>query len=178
MKHVYIILTNTNTKVSKFLRLFTGDEYNHVSIALSGDCSEMYSFARWIDWCPWIAGFARENVDEGVLAHHPETKCIIYDLEVSNKDYLVILKRLNKFLRNPRKYRYSFISIPLMFFNIPYERKDLYVCSTFVSYILRDIVDIDKNFTLIKPSDYSNLQLNSVYEGKLRDFVYYNKKAI
>lgn len=174
MKHIYIILTNTNTKVSKFLRIFTREEYNHVSIAVCDRCKEMYSFSRWIVWFPWIAGFAKESVDEGVLAQHPETKCIIYDLEVTDKDYALVLKRLKRFKKNPKKYKYSFINIPLMFLNIPYERKDLYVCSTFVSYILRGIVDYEKDITLVKPSDYTYLNLNSVYEGKLRDFVYSN----
>ena len=172
MKHVYIVLTNTNTKISNFIRLFTKEEYNHASISLCDGCKEMYSFTRWIVWFPWIAGFAKESVDEGVLAQHPETKCIIYDLEVSDKNYALINKRIKKFFKNPKKYKYSFINIPLMFLNIPYERKDLYVCSTFVSYILRDIIDLKKDFTLIKPSDYNYLNLNSVYEGRLRDFVY------
>ena len=177
MKHVYIVLTNTNTRVSRFLRLFTREEYNHVSIALCDGCKEMYSFSRWIVWFPLIGGFTKESVDEGVLAQHPETKCIIYDLEVTDKDYELVKKRLKKFLKEPKKYKYSFINIPLMFLNIPYERKDLYVCSSFVSYILRGIVDLEKDFTLIKPSDYNSLNLNSVYEGTLRDFVYSNNAS-
>ncbi len=172
MKHVYIVLTSINTKVSRFLRLFTREDYNHVSIALSDGCKEMYSFSRWIVWFPLIGGFAKENVDEGVLAQHPDAKCIIYDLEVTEKDYALVMKRLKKFLNNPKKYKYSYINLPLMLLNIPYERKDLFVCSSFVSYILRGIVDLEKNFTLIKPSDYNHLNLNSVYEGNLRDFVY------
>ncbi len=172
MKHIYIVLTNTNTRISKFLRLFTREEYNHVSIALTDGCKEMYSFSRRIVWFPWVAGFTRESVDEGVLARHPETKCVIYDLEVTDKNYTLVMKRLKKFLRNPKKYRYSFINIPLMLLNIPYERKDLYVCSSFVSYLLRGIVNYQKNITLIKPSDYNHLNLNSIYEGTLRDFVY------
>lgn len=174
MKHIYIVLTNTNTRVSKFLRIFTGEEYNHVSIALCDGCKEMYSFSRWIVWFPFIGGFAKENVDEGVLAQHPETKCVIYDLEVSDKDYKLVMKRLKRFLNNPKRFRYSFINIILMFFNIPYERKDLYVCSTFVSHILRGVVNLKKDFTLVRPSDYNYLNLNSVYEGRLRDFVYSN----
>ena len=172
MKHIYIVLTNTNTKISKFLRLFTKEEYNHVSIAVCDGCKEMYSFSRWIVWFPLLGGFVKESVDEGVLAQHPETKCIIYDLEVTEKEYTIVEKKLEKFLNNPKKYRYSFISIPLMFFNIPYDRKNLYVCSTFVSYILKDIINLEKDFTLIKPSDYNYLNLNTVYEGSLRDFVY------
>lgn len=172
MKHIYIILTNTNTKISKFLRLFTKDEYNHVSIAFKNNCEEMYSFARRIVWFPWIAGFIKESVNQGVLARHPETKCLIYDLSVSDENYEIVLSRLEKFLSNPQKYKYSFINIALMFFDIPYERENFYVCSNFVSHLLNDVVNFEKDISLVKPCDYKKLNLDSVYEGTLRDFVY------
>ena len=63
-------------------------EYIYESSSLEGDWFIMYSFARRIVWCPWIAGFAEESVDEGVLAQHPETRCIIYELEVNNNNYM------------------------------------------------------------------------------------------
>ncbi len=177
MKRIYVVLSDTNTKVSKMLKFFSKDKYNHVSIAVSEDCSEMYSFSRWITWFPLIGGFMKEEVDAGVLAMHPETKCIIYEIEVKDDEFDVVMKRLEKFLNEPKKYRYSLMTIPLIMLNIPYERKTAYTCSSFVTYMLKGIVQMNKNMWLVKPADYQCLNLNTVYEGELREFVYSKKIA-
>ena len=43
---IYVVLSDSGSVVSKLLRLFTKAKYNHVSLSLREDLSEMYSFGR------------------------------------------------------------------------------------------------------------------------------------
>jgi hypothetical protein len=174
MKEIKIVLTQTNTIISKTLKAISKKAYNHVSISLVDDCSTMFSFGRKLLWFPLVGGFVKEDVNKGVFKMHPETKCKIYTLEVSDEDYNIIINRLNKFLAEPNSFKYSFLNVFLMYFNIPFQRKYHYVCSSFVSYLLQGIIPLEKEISLVTPDDYNSLNLNAVYEGRLHDFV---KKA-
>lgn len=46
MRGIYIVLSHTGTNLSKLIKLFTKDEFSHVSISLDIDAKEMYSFGR------------------------------------------------------------------------------------------------------------------------------------
>ena len=46
MKKVYIVLTQTGTILSRAVKLYTGKQYNHASIALDEELEELYSFGR------------------------------------------------------------------------------------------------------------------------------------
>lgn len=105
---------------------------------------------------------------------HPETKCKIYTLEVTDDDYKIIMERLNKFLADPDSFKYSFLNVFLMYFNVPFQRKHHYVCSSFVSYLLHGIIPLGKEISLVTPYDYNELNLNAIYEGTLHEYV--NKK--
>lgn len=175
MREIKIVLTQTNTIISKTLKAVSKKNYNHVSISLVDDCSTMFSFGRKIVWLPLIGGFVKENVNEGVFKMHPETKCKIYTLEVTEDDYKTIITRLNNFLAEPNSFRYSFLNVFLMYFNIPFQRKNYFVCSSFVSYLLNGIIPLGKEISLVTPDDYNSLKLNAIYEGRLHDFV--NNKA-
>ncbi len=171
MKEIKIVLTQTNTVISKTLKFLSKKPYNHISISFVDDCSTMFSFGRKIDWFPLVGGFVKENIESGVFKMHPETKCKIYKFEVTDEDYDIISRRLNDFLAEPERYRYSFLSVFLIRLNIPYQREYYYVCSTFVSYLLNGIVPLQKEISLVIPDDYNNLNLKPVYEGRLLEYV-------
>lgn len=44
--HLYVVLTRTNTVISRLIHLVTRDEYTHAALALDRDLKEMYSFAQ------------------------------------------------------------------------------------------------------------------------------------
>ncbi len=171
MKEICIILTQSNTVISRMLKVFSRKPYNHISISLTYDCSTMYSFGRKIIWFPLIGGFVSENINSGVFKLHPETKCKIYKLSVTDAEYGTIISRLNKFLHEPDNFGYSFLNVFFMYFNIPFQRDYCYVCSSFVAHILHDIVPINKEISLVTPDDYNYMNLEVIYEGKLHDYV-------
>lgn len=176
MKEIKIVLTQTNTIVSKTLKAISNYPYNHISISFENDCSTMFSFGRKIMWFPLLGGFVKEDVNSGVFKMYPETKCKIYRLEVKDGDYQVIRKRLEKFLDSPEKFKYSILNLFLIRLNIPFQRKYHYVCSSFVSYLLKGIVPLEKEISLVTPNDYNNMNLNPEYEGNLYQYV--NRKAV
>ncbi len=171
MKQVNIVLTQTDTIISKALKIFSKKPYNHISISMSDDCSTMYSFGRKVIWFPLIGGFVKEDINEGIFKMYPETKCKIYRVEVTEEEYNTISIRLDKFLKEPHKFKYSFLNLFLMYLNIPLTRKYCYVCSSFVTDLLWGIVALDKDVSLVVPDDYNNLKLETVYEGKLHNYV-------
>jgi len=175
VKEIKIVLTQTNTVISKTLKVFSKKPYNHISISFEDDCSTMFSFGRKVTWFPLIGGFIKEDINSGVFKMHPETKCKIYKFEVTDEDYAVITTRLISFLSQPDKYRYSFLNVFLIRFNIPYQREYHYVCSGFVTYLLEGIIPLQKEISLVTPDDYNSLNLNKEYEGTL--FEYVNRKV-
>lgn len=173
MKEINIVLTQTNTIISKTLKAFSKKPYNHISISLLDDCSTMYSFGRKFLWFPLIGGFVKEDINSGVLKLHPNTKCKIYKLLVTDGEYNIIMKRLDKFLASPNSFKYSILNVFLMYFNVPFQTEYRYVCSTFVTYLLWGIIPLEKEISLITPDDYNTMNFEEIYEGKLHDYVNY-----
>ena len=171
MREIKIVLSQTNTIISKTLKALSKKPYNHISISFEDDCSTMFSFGRKITWFPLIGGFIKEDINSGVFKMHPETKCKIYKFEVSDEDYGTITMRLKDFLAKPEKYKYSFLNVFLIRLNIPYQREYHYVCSSFVSYLLEDIIPFKKEISLVTPDDYNSLNLDEEYEGQLFEYV-------
>ncbi|MDD4779479.1 MAG: hypothetical protein PHT02_02575 [Tissierellia bacterium] len=171
MKEINIVLTQTNTIISKTLKFFSKKPYNHISISLTDDCSTMYSFGRKITWFPFIGGFVKEDINHGVFKMHPETNCKIYKLEVTDAEYYTIIKRLNNFLNNPNKFKYSILNLLLIYFNIPFKREYYYVCSSFVTYLLWGIIPLKKEISLMIPDDFNDIELETIYEGKLYNYI-------
>ena len=98
-RYIYIMLSMTGTKFSRFLRLCTGKEYTHVSIAMDRQLGELYSFGRRSMNLPFIAGLVRENPKGGVFAKY-HTRCLIYEVPVSEEEYHAIRGLLRSFFRD------------------------------------------------------------------------------
>lgn len=170
---IYIMLSRTGTKFSKLLRLFTRAPYNHVSIALDENLDSLYSFGRRHLYIPILAGFVKEDVNDGIYHLYKDTRCEVYCMTISNEQYQKLKKLIERFEREGQKYRYNFFGLGAMLFNIPLHREHHYVCSQFVAYLLQecDLVDLDKDFSLVRPHELSDLpDLNLVYSGLLTDY--------
>ncbi|BCZ44812.1 hypothetical protein psyc5s11_08790 [Clostridium gelidum] len=172
-KDAYIMITQTGTKFSRVLQLFTHAPYNHASIALDENLESLYSFARQNLYIPIFAGFVKEDINKGVYKLHDNTLCKIYRISISEKQYLSLQKSIEEFERNEDKYSYNFVGLLTMLFNIPYHREHHYVCSQFVAYLLHDSksINFEKHFSLVRPQDFTSLsELNLIYSGKLSNY--------
>jgi inositol transport system substrate-binding protein len=65
MKSIYILLTKSDTYVSKIIGLVTDDHYTHASISFEENLQPMYSFSRKFVHSPLPAGLRVEPLQQG-----------------------------------------------------------------------------------------------------------------
>lgn len=177
MKKIYLLLTRTGTNFSTMIYKVTGYEYTHASISLDKNLNKLYSFGRRNMLLPFIAGFVREDLNAGVFKKYNDTKCIVYEIDVSTEVYENIEKIIRRFEKDKHSYKYNFLGLLFILFNIPYEREKHFLCSQFVAYVLdkSGAVKLNREFTTIKPRDLMNIvNKKLVYNGYLKYYPSFN----
>lgn len=174
-KKIYILLTDTSTILTKIIKLYTKKPYNHASIAFDANLTNVYSFGRKIPRNPFIGGFVKEDIHSCLFR---QASCAIYTFSVTEEEWKKMNRYIQKIEEEKNNYRYNFIGLFGFLFNRPINRKRAFFCSQFVASVLQksNLIDINTNLALIKPSDIpllTNMQL--VYEGRLRDYLQYEK---
>lgn len=172
-KKLYILLSDTGSLVSRAIKLYTGNPYSHVSIALDINVKEIYSFSRLRPHNPLIGGFVKEDINNGTYSIFPNTICELYSIDITNAQFEQIRKEINRFVNSDHKYGYNYLGVAGLMLNIPVKRKYNYFCSQFVSEILYNscINIIDKDIGLITPNDFrNNKNLKLIYEGNLHQY--------
>lgn len=167
-KNIYLVFSNTGTILSKCINYYTKDKYVHVSLSFDDSFEKMYSFGRIFPSNPFIGGLVEENLKDGVYKKFQNSQCIIYKVEISNKQYRLLQKELELFLQDQNKYKYSILGLIGVVINKPIKRNNRYFCSEFISHLLikSTIFDSDKIPGLIKPSDLLNINHKEfIYEG-------------
>lgn len=179
MKNIYVVLTRTNTVLSKIIGTITNSEYTHASISLDNNFDKMYSFGRKNVYNPFIGTFVIENFNEGVFGIHECLHGKIIELEITNKQYDSIKKLINNFIINKNYYKYNYLGlIDSLIERESYSEKS-FLCSEFVYYILysNDIINFNIPRNLVKPEDFKNLNGKIIFEGDLKEiYAYCNHK--
>ncbi|MDQ0232326.1 hypothetical protein [Metabacillus malikii] len=172
--YVYILLTDTGTLFTKSIKKYTKAPYNHASISFNAELTEMYSFGRKNPNNPLNGGFVKEDIHTGTYSKFPNTTCVIYKLEVTNREVEKMKRVLNVFIKNQKKFLYNLIGVLGVSLNEPIEFSNSYFCSQFVAEVFnRSGIRLwDKLPALVTPDDFrKSKQLTLVYEGKLFDYV-------
>jgi len=170
---VYIVLTLTQTYPARVIHLYTSEPYAHASIAFDEDLEEMYSFARRGIWNPFNAGFVEEDINNGIFGKYTSTTCSIYQLKITENQYIRLREEIEVFKCNKSDYSYNYLGLLGAAVNVPIQARQRYFCSQFVAYILErsDIHIFNKDCALVKPSDIRlNPRLKSIYRGRLADY--------
>lgn len=130
--YVYVVFSSTPYRVGKAIRRFTGESYNHVSLSLDRELTQMYSFARRFYRTPFYGGFVKESRARYHLKGVP-SQIKICQLPVSPENYASLSNRLHAMYARREQLLYNHLSI----FTIPFRRlflvKDAHVCSEFVA---------------------------------------------
>jgi hypothetical protein len=172
-RSVFILLTNTGTLFTKMIQSYTGAPYNHASISFDRELSELYSFGRKHPNNPLDGGFVRENIQTGTFSKYPNTTCVIYELQVTERETKKMKRVLQIFIRSRQKFMYNLLGVIGVALKEPIEFSNSYFCSQFVAEILqRSGIKIwDKLPALVTPDDFrQSEQLKLIYEGKLSDY--------
>ncbi|URN96610.1 MAG: hypothetical protein NAG76_10460 [Candidatus Pristimantibacillus lignocellulolyticus] len=169
-RELYIVLTNTGTVLANVISYCTKEHLSHVSIAFDSDLREVYSFGRKYQRNPFIGGFIREDITGPVFLR---SQCAIYRIKVSQQSYDTIRTQIDHFIHYSHHYHYNFLGMIAVYFNIPWDRRNHYFCSQFVSTILlnAELELFNKETTLVTPGDFLDAQLELIYRGRLRSYL-------
>ncbi|MMZ57972.1 hypothetical protein D3C76_629120 [compost metagenome] len=170
---VYILLTNTGTLFTKMIKTYTKAPYNHASISFDRTLTEMYSFGRKNPNNPLNGGFVKEDIKTGTFSKYPNTTCVIYELQVTEREVEKMQRVLQLFIRSRNKFLYNILGVIGVALQEPVEFSNSYFCSQFVAEILeRSGIKLwDKLPALVTPDDFRQSdRLRLIYEGKLSDY--------
>lgn len=174
MASMYIVLTQTGTMISKIVRHYTRDEYNHVSISLDKKLSEMYSFGRYHPYIFFYGGFIQERVNFGTFKRFKRTTALIYEIKVSDESYGIADSIIKKFKLERKKHRFNIKGILKAKKGIEYQpNKNRFYCSQFVKYILTASGVIKDNFfsKIATPQSFADIPFAKlVYSGLLKEY--------
>lgn len=168
-RKIYILFTDTGTLFTRLIKIYTRESYNHVSIAFDDQLEEIYSFGRKKPTNPFIGGFIREKLKEGLFKR---AKCVIYSCHVSEQEYKKMRAKVKKIEREKEKYRYNLIGLLAIILHFNLNRKNAFFCSQFVATILNEKKGLlMKPPGLTTPRDLMNLnEFNFVYQGMLHTY--------
>ena len=169
MKKVYIIQMDTKTIPSRIISLFTMYKYSHVAISFNRNCDITYSFGRKSLYSILNGGFVIENKSGKFFKKFRDTKCRIYEISVTDKQYNDLVKIIKYMKKNKECYKYDYLGIILRYLKIPVTFKNKYVCSYFVAQLLEEanVCDFEKDTCFVGPKDFEKVNgFNLIYTGK------------
>lgn len=169
-KKIYIVLTHTNSIISKMIKLFTKDKYSHISLSFNSKCNKMYSFSRKYSFFPFYGIFKIEDIRKGLFKNN-NSIIAIYELNVTNEQYNNIINKIDEISHSNKGY--NIIGLLLAYFKIKLHRKKYY-CSEFVYEVLSNdnihVISNEKN--LFKPEEIiCNNSFKKIFEGKILDYI-------
>lgn len=169
MKKVYIIQMDTKTLPARIISLFTMYKYSHVAISFNKNCDYIYSFGRKSLYSIFSGGFVMENRYGKFFNKFKDTRCRVYEVEVTNEQYNVLIKIIKYMKKHKDNYGYDYLGIILRYLRIPIVFKNKYVCSYFVAELLKEanVCSFDKETFKITPKDFEKVNgFNLIYTGK------------
>lgn len=171
MRKIYIVLTYTGTFLSKLIRMYTKEEYAHVSISFSETLDEMYSFGRLNPYNPFFGGFVKESIHHGTFKRFQKTKTRVYSLEVDEEKFSNMQEVIEYVSTNRKKYRFNVIGLFAVSLHLRVKREKCFYCAEFVKYVL-DQSQLKLGLPeLIKPNDFQNLfGSKEIYTGFLQEY--------
>ncbi len=146
---------------------------SELSISFNRELSELYSFGRKPPNNPLDGGFVKEDIKTGTYSRFPNTTCVIYELQVTDREVEKMKRVLHVFIRSRQKYMYNLLGLIGIALKEPVEFSNSYFCSQFVAEILqRSGIKIwNKLPALVTPDDFRQSdRFHLIYEGKLSEY--------
>ena len=173
MKKIYLLLMSSRTIPDTVIRRITGYKYGHAALSLTKDCKILYSFGRRSVHNILNGGFTIELQDGLFYTVFNETVCTIYELDVTEQQYMKLHAVLDQMAYRMNTYNYDYLGIVLRYFHLPVSFKKKFVCSSFIARLLKmtGIYEFDKPDFYVRPSDLRMIPgLREIYTGKYCDY--------
>lgn len=170
-KRIYIVLTRTNTLLSRLIGIIKNDEHTHASISFSKNLECMYSFGRKNKFNPFVGCFVKENLNEGVFGLQKKLNGLVLELEVTPGQYYKAKELLSEFISNSNLYKYNYFGLIYSLLDIEACSNDRFLCSEFVYYILNEcgVANLNKSRNLVRPQDLLKLNGRVLFKGNLKN---------
>lgn len=181
--YIYIVFSATPYRMGKFIRRFTGEAYNHVSIALDEKLTRMYGFARRYYHTPFYGGFVRESLSR-YHVNGNATQVRVCRIAVTSAQYEDLEQLLLQMEQDQEHYLYNHLSAAASIFRRPVKVCNAYTCVEFCVRILNELgieADPERYYTV---GQIETLLLPySIYTGPIPDAreydaVYYARKPL
>ena len=170
MKSLYLLLTCSDTYLSRSIRHITADPYTHSALCFTPELLPIYSFGRKFASLAFPAGFTKDRLGKGFLRKHRKMPCVLLELPVEDDAYLRAKELVAVFEENSKDYRYNVLGLILCGRQIAYEREHHFFCSQFVATVLQKsgAAVIPKAPSLMRPADFIELPgAKVVFEGSV-----------
>lgn len=169
--YLYIVLTRTNTAISRVIQFIKNDEYTHAAISLDKELNNMYGFGRKYAHNPFWGIFRKEEINKGVYKYHKNLPGAIIEVEVTKDQYEDAKNLLNEFIKNSDIYKYNYMGLIDGMLNNEVYYENRFLCSEFVYHILKEsgIVDLEISRNLVRPQNFLNINGNIIYRGNLKN---------
>ncbi|MGH4123541.1 MAG: hypothetical protein ACREV6_11510 [Clostridium sp.] len=136
-KYVYVIISRTPTSMGKIIRKLLKEKYNHASISLDENLSQMYSFCRLSVSNPLVGGIIRESVFTLTIGLKDDVPINVYRIPVTLEQYELISKFIYDIYNDEEIYYYNFIQAFGLISKKKHAIYKTYICSEFVMETLR-----------------------------------------
>ena len=171
MKRIYLILTYSGTILSRIIKIYTIDEFAHVSISLDEELNQMYSFGRLNPYNPFIGGFVHEVINIGTFKRFRKTQTAVYSIMISDEQYKKIKETIKLIRECPIAYKFNIIGLFGAGFNIRIHMRHSFYCAEFVKYLLEKARVKNNLPEIIKPEDFKRLDnIRLEYKGSLCEY--------
>ncbi len=133
--NLYVLFSSTPYRMGRWIRLVTGEPYNHVSISTQADLATLYSFARRYYRTPFYGGFVAEHPSR---YHHGGRSAAIclYRLPLTPAQWQQLQKLLASMGRDQEKYLYNHLSALAAPLHRKFPIRDAFTCAEFTVAIL------------------------------------------
>jgi hypothetical protein len=172
VKHIYVILSRSQTLLSRIISVLNGDQYTHASISLDKKLEYMFSFGRRKPHNPFVGCFKRERLNEGIYKEYRRLPGIVLEITVTQSQYERIHFEIENFLLNSHNYDYNVSGMIGHMFNSPPEDDSRFFCSEFVYHILykSGVCDWGKPRGSVRPQHLLRLNGRLIFEGDLKEY--------
>jgi len=136
-KYIYVVISRTPTSTGKIVRKFLKEEYNHASISLDKNLSQMYSFCRFSVSNPLVGGIVRESAFTLNIGREDDVPINVYRIPVTARKYKLISEFIFDIYNDDEVYYYNFLGAIGVISNKKHAIYKTYICTEFVMEALK-----------------------------------------
>lgn len=135
MAYLYVILSRTTTGTAKLIRSCTSSYYNHVSMSLKEDLSDIVSFARISIDTPMYGGFIAEPV-ERFLCDGSSIPIKVFRVEITKEKATKLEAFFSGAGHEDYGLLYNHFGALMTMFHLRWNIPGAYTCLSFASAVL------------------------------------------